>query len=90
LTLRFVAASVEARGLRAEFELMVPTPGGAKSRRFLDIVGRSRETGAVLEMHQVGRQTKRGLPVSREVRALDDIQSAMGLRPTFHPYNANP
>jgi hypothetical protein len=49
-------------------------------------VGKNAE-GKVIEMHQVGRQTGAGNPVSREVRALDDIQKATNTRPEFHPYN---
>jgi hypothetical protein len=29
-----------------------------------------------------------GTPVSREVRALDDIEKATGVRPFFEPYNS--
>jgi hypothetical protein len=35
----------------------------------------------------VGRTTKSGNPVSREVRAMDDIENATGIRPNFHPYD---
>lgn len=34
-----------------------------------------------------GRQTKQGAPVSRETKAMDDIEGATGERPEFHPYN---
>jgi len=38
-------------------------------------------------MHQVGRQTKGGIPVARERRAIDDIQKATVKTVEFHPYN---
>ena len=82
-----VAAGIESRGLEAGFEHMVPTPAGSKTRRFVDAVGRDPMTGEIVEMHQVGRQTMGGLPVSRERTALDDIQAGSGIRPKFHPYN---
>jgi RHS repeat-associated protein len=75
------------RGLNPRREYPVPTPGGEKSSRFLDIVGRDPTTGRVEEYYQVGRQTQAGNPVAREIRALDDIQRAVGTRPTFRPYN---
>jgi hypothetical protein len=80
-----VAEDVRARGLRPNFEHKVDTPGGDKGSRFVDVVGRDAE-GNVVEMHQIGRATKGGLPVSREGKALDDIQKATGMRPEFHPY----
>lgn len=80
-----VAAGIESRGLRVGTEHKVSTPGGAKGTRYVDVVGRDAQ-GNVVEMHQVGRQTKGGQPVSRERKALDDIEGATGTRPTFHPY----
>jgi hypothetical protein len=77
---------IESRGLTPQAEHMVETPGGAKEKRFVDVVGKDAE-GNVVEMHQVGKQTKGGTPVSREVKALDDIERAAGTRPKFHPYN---
>lgn len=65
---------------------MVKTPGGTKEKRFIDVVGKDAD-GNVVEMHQVGKQTKGGAPVSREVKALDDIEGSTGGRPNYHPYN---
>jgi hypothetical protein len=59
---------------------------GTKGTRYVDVVGKDAR-GNVVEMHQVGRQTKGGIPVSREVKALDDIEGATGVRPQYHPYN---
>jgi RHS repeat-associated protein len=80
-----IASDIRSRGLEAVFEHRVATPGGAKASRYVDVVGKDSQ-GNVVEMHQVGRKTQRGQPVSREVKALDDIEHAAGARPTFHPY----
>lgn len=82
-----VAAGVEGRGLEASRELKVSTPGGEKGTRYVDVAGKNPQTGEVVEMHQVGRQTGSGQPVARERRAMDDIENATGKRPEFHPYN---
>ena len=84
-----VAEDIESRGLTAVREYKVETPGGEKGSRFVDVVGVD-ENGEVVEMHQVGRQTRAGNPVSREVRALNDILRVLGTRPTFHAYNLRP
>lgn len=65
--------------------MRVPTPNGAKSSRWVDVVGT--KDGQV-RMYQVGKQNLDGTPVAREVGALDDIEGATGVRPTFVPYNA--
>jgi RHS repeat-associated protein len=82
-----VAADIKDRGLKVGKEHMVPTPGGHKEKRFVDVVAIDPGTKNVVEMHQVGRQTKGGNPVSREVKALDDIQKSTGVRPTYHSYD---
>jgi hypothetical protein len=82
-----IERAIKERGLVAEREHPVETPGGEKKKRFVDVVGKDPATKDVREMHQVGRQTKGGRPVAREARALDDIQEATGQRPEFHPYN---
>ena len=81
-----VAADVRSRGLEPVLEHRVSTPGGCKSYRCVDVVGKDAK-GNVVESHQIGRQTGAGNPVAREIRALDDIQKATGTRPKFHPYN---
>jgi hypothetical protein len=81
-----VASDIKSRGLEVRFEHKVSTPGGQKGTRYVDVVGKDTK-GNVVEMHQIGRQTKGGQPVSRERKALDDIKGATGTRPDFHPYN---
>ncbi|MGH7991500.1 MAG: RHS repeat-associated core domain-containing protein, partial [Limisphaerales bacterium] len=88
-TVNDVEKDVRSRGLEPQREYKVETPGGNKNSRYIDIVGRDSE-GNVVEMHQVGRQTQGGLPVSRERQAIQDVQNATGKTPQFHPYNKQP
>jgi hypothetical protein len=78
---------MQSRGLDTEREVYVPTPDGEKSSRYIDIVGKDPLSQRVQESYQVGLQTQAGNPIAREMRALDDIQKAIGSRPTFRPYN---
>ena len=82
-----VVKDMEKRGLDTGTELKVKTPDGEKGSRYVDAYGKDPKTGKVVETHQVGKQTKKGEPIARERRALDDIEGATGKRPDFHPYN---
>jgi len=84
-----VANDVKERGLDPRKEYQVETPGGAKESRFADVAGLDSK-GNPVELHQVGRETKGGLPVARERQAIQDIKSATGQTPQFHPYNTTP
>jgi hypothetical protein len=81
-----VAKDMDKRGLQVQREVMVKTPGGNKEKRFIDVQGTNPKTGAT-EQVQVGKQNKNGTPVSREVKAMDDVQKTTNVRPTFVPYN---
>ena len=82
-----IEADIIARDLEPVREIMVKTPGGEKSTRFIDIGARNKN-GDYVETYQVGKATKAGKPVAREVRALDDIELKGQLpRPQFKPYN---
>lgn len=65
------------------FEYFVKTPGGNKNSRFADILV-SKDGEAYLI--QVGRQTKSGNPISRELKAIQDLKLA-GFWVHFIPYN---
>jgi hypothetical protein len=82
-----IVSGIESRGLEPAREIRIPTPAGSKSQRYIDVGARDPVTGNIVETYQVGRQTKSGLPVSRERQALDDIEHATGQRPKFEPYN---
>ena len=84
-----VEKDVQSRGLEAQREQKIETPGGNKDTRYADVVGKDAQ-GNVVEMHQVGRQTQGGLPVARERQAIQDIKNATGQTPQFHPYNTPP
>ncbi len=71
---------------KTEREVPVATPGGTKEKRYIDLKGTNTKTGATEEV-QVGKQNKNGTPVSREQKALNDIEKATGVRPTYVPYN---
>lgn len=71
---------LESRG-----EYKINTPRGSKPVRYADVVALDAE-GNVVEIHQVGRITKSGQLVSREVRAMQDISRSTGVPVIFHPY----
>jgi RHS repeat-associated protein len=81
-----VEADIEARGLKPEREVHVRTPGGDKENRFADVGARD-ANGDLVELHQVGKEKKNGEPISREQKAINDINRATGLDTQFHPYN---
>ena len=56
-----------------------------KSTRWGDLLIKSGENDKGF-IAQVGKQTKAGNPVSREVKAIQDLESA-GVKVEFHPYN---
>jgi hypothetical protein len=66
-------------------EEVIKTVGGHKSKRRPDIT-MQRPDGSI-HRENVGRTTRSGQPTSREVKALDDIERALGERPTFTPYD---
>ncbi len=80
-----VVKDIESRGLRAVREERIGTPGGAKQDRYADVVAKD-EQDRVVEIHQVGRQTKGGSPVARERAAIRDIEKATGTKVKFHKY----
>ena len=73
-----VASDIENRGFKAQTEFKIDTPGGVKLYRFADVVAIDVFTCLIVEIHQVGVSTKKGLPVSRERKAIRDIEIATG------------
>ncbi len=83
-----VKADIAARGLDVGAEFKVLTPKGEKGWRFIDVVGIDPNTGMPVEFYQIGKQTKKALPVARERRAINDIKTAdPKIDPIFIPYN---
>jgi hypothetical protein len=66
-------------------EEVIKTLGGHKSKRRPDIT--TQRPDGSMHRENVGRTTRSGQPIPREVRALDDIERALGERPTFTPYD---
>ena len=71
------------QGFEVTEEYRVATPGGYKDVRFLDLYATK---GQDVIGVQVGRMTKGGAPVARELRALRDISCA-GIYVVFVAYN---
>ena len=67
----------EYPGYDIRTEIYVKTPGGYKSKRYIDIGVVDDEKNVIIG-YQVGVGTKSGLPVAREVRALEDIANSIG------------
>ncbi|PRQ09900.1 hypothetical protein ENSA7_03810 [Enhygromyxa salina] len=68
-----------------KIEEVLKAPDGHKSKRRPDITTVAPDRKAHRE--NVGRVTRRGRPVPREERALDDLEQTLGVRLTFTPYN---
>jgi RHS repeat-associated protein len=81
-----VEKELQSNGMNTKREVEVKTPGGNKEKRYVDVEGKNPQTGEVKQV-QVGKQNKNGTPVSREVKAMNDIEKATGNRPDFRPYN---
>jgi hypothetical protein len=72
-------------GLNPVREEHVPTPGGAKGRRFVDVAGQDADGNTVVRI-QVGRQNQNGQPPKRERDAMRDITNAQPDIPVwYHP-----
>ncbi|PIN90181.1 hypothetical protein COU57_04350 [Candidatus Pacearchaeota archaeon CG10_big_fil_rev_8_21_14_0_10_32_14] len=66
---------IESRGLIPQTEVTIKGAESGKVRR-ADVVGID-ESGNIVEIHQSGRRTTAGNPVSRETNALNDIKSSV-------------
>lgn len=81
-----------SRGYTVENEVRFDTSdasaGAFKSSRFADVAVYD-EDGKLVSITQVGRQTKLGIPVMRETRAMSDIWSVVDedVNIEFVPYN---
>ena len=85
-----IIEDAEGRGLRSNTEYKFNSTGGYKNSRYADVVVYDSQ-GRVMEIHQVGRSTKRyHAPVSREKKAIKDIRSSQnynGAKIYYHPYD---
>ena len=78
-----ISDNLESQGYTIINEYMVNTPGGVKNTRYIDIFATD---GTNTIAVQVGRSTRRGIPVSRERKALQDLLNA-GIDAFFIAYN---
>ena len=84
-----IGAEIKSRGLKPITEWGFETNGGYKNRRFADVIAFDEKSQKVVEIHQVGVQTKGGLPVARERKAIADIEQygKIGdIKVQFHAY----
>lgn len=77
-----IGADLESRGYTVTYEYKVETPGGAKNVRYLDIHATNGSDSIGI---QVGRMTGKGLPVSRERKAMLDLIES-GINAVFVAY----
>ena len=71
-------------------EVKYSTPGGNKTYRYADAV--EEVNGNVTNIYQVGKVNQNGTPVSREIKAINDIMASPaynGAPITFVPYNSS-
>lgn len=80
-----VGKQIEKKGLNAIFEYFVRLITG--KARFIDVAGIDKITGEEIEFHQIGIQTKKGLPVKRERDVVLEIEKYKGISVKFHPYD---
>ncbi|MCK6587712.1 MAG: hypothetical protein L6Q76_09020, partial [Polyangiaceae bacterium] len=66
-------------------EEVVDTLGGYKSSRRPDIT--TIRPNGTKHRENVGRTTKSGQPVTREMKALHDLERALGEPPTYTPFD---
>ena len=77
-----IGTDLESRGYTVTYEYKVETPGGAKNVRYLDIHATNGSDSIGI---QVGRMTGKGLPVSRERKAMLDLIES-GINAVFVAY----
>lgn len=77
-----IVKELREQGFKVTTEFEVKTPGGFKDRRWADIFVEGPGEQFVI---QVGRNTKSGRPISREMKAIYDIATKHKVK--FYPYN---
>ncbi len=82
-----VRAGIRGQGLTPKTEFRVFTAGGHKPYRLVDVAALD-ASGNPVAFYQVGRITRGGLPVAREIRAISDIFEFGGYNVPIHfiPY----
>jgi hypothetical protein len=78
-----VKREITSRGNTFRVEVHERFVGGHKTSRYVDVVEYNSQ-GKVVARHQIGVTNKDGTPVSREKKAISDIEKATGEKVTFH------
>ncbi len=78
-----VFADVRKRGFKAKLEHFLKLISG--QGRFMDVA--EIDNGTEIMYHQIGKQTKKGLPVKRERDVIEEVENDKNIPITFHPYN---
>jgi hypothetical protein len=69
-----------------KYEVYQRTPEGEKCGRFVDVQGKN-TTKSEGKWVQVGKAKMDGDPISREQKAMDDLNTASGMDVIFRQYN---
>lgn len=72
------------KGFKAIKEYLLNLFGGKK--RYMDVAVLDSNDDPI-SYHQIGKQTKNGLPVKRERDVIEEVYKDKGILPEFHPYN---
>jgi hypothetical protein len=86
-----IEANIASRSLFSEREVIfraLNVEKGVKGAKYADVVARSSPGGPIVEIYQVGRMTKGGIPVAREIGNASTIAERAGQDVIFVPYNA--
>ena len=79
-----VADEVEEKELKVELERKIELDSGNK--RYIDVAGLNDED-QIVELHQIGKETKKQLPVKRERVVIEEVSKETGIDVKFHAYN---
>jgi hypothetical protein len=80
-----IFADVEKRGFIGGCEKFIRLITG--QGRYIDVVGLDQDAEIPVEFHQIGIQTKKGLPVKRERDVIEEVENDKNIQVEFHAYN---
>lgn len=79
-----VAEEIQTRGFQSIKEQILRFLG-MKKYRYADVV--AVDNREIVEIHQIGKETRNGNPVKREQLVMDEIKKEMDISVSFHSYN---
>lgn len=80
-----VATDIKDRGFLPVLEKFLRLFSG--KGKYMDVVALDENNNQVIEIHQVGKITKSGIPVIRERKTIKEVEEGYGIKPEFHSYN---